>query len=450
MGISRLENSFDIALAAAQAQSGLNAFITIADDFADESGPGVLEGMLIGVKDNIHVAGMPNTAGTPLLKDFSPPSDATVIARLKAAGARIFGKTNMHEMAFGVTSNNAHFGPVRNPYDTAKFAGGSSGGSAAAIAARIVPAALGTDTGGSMRIPASHCGVIGFRPSTGRYPIDGTTPVSHTRDTIGPMALTMAHICALDRVMAAKDYELETVALASLRLGLARDPFFQNLDSETARVIDAALTSLSDAGVTIVEAPMIGMAQLTQRASFPIALYEAARNLPTYLIEHEIGITFEDLANGIAGADVRALFAELVRNDSGDGETRGAVTQAAYQSALLARSHMQNLYLDHFASCSLDAIVFPTTILAAATIEGSVDTIAHNGAQTPTFPTYVQNTDPGSVAGVPGLTLPAGLTKDGLPVGLALDAARGGDERLLAIGLAIEAILEPLPPPNAG
>ncbi|MEP3050986.1 MAG: amidase family protein [Erythrobacter sp.] len=448
MGISNSENPFDAAFAAAQAQSDLNAFITIGDD--GEIGSGVLAGMQIAVKDNIHVAGMPNTAGTLLLNDFVPSRDAEVIARLKAAGARIFGKTNMHEMAFGVTSNNAHFGAVRNPYDTAKFAGGSSGGSAAAVAARIVPAALGTDTGGSMRIPASHCGVIGFRPSTGRYPIHGTTPVSHTRDTIGPMALSMAHIAALDRVMAAKDYVLETVDLGSLRLGLARDPFFQNLNTETARVTENALSVLSDAGVTIVEAPMTGMTELTQRASFPIALYEAARNLPKYLVTQEIDFTFEDLANGIEGPDVKALFAELARNDCGDGKNLGAVPEQVYQSALLARLQMQNLYSDYFASRTLDAIIFPTTILPAANIEGTVDTVAHNGAQAPTFATYVQNTDPGSVAGVPGLTLPAGLTKNGLPVGLALDAARGGDERLLAIGLAIEAILEPLPPPNAG
>ncbi|MCH8072508.1 MAG: indole acetimide hydrolase, partial [Proteobacteria bacterium] len=174
---------------AGEAQS-LNAFITIdaegalarAEELDQMRSQGEILGPLHGlplvVKDNIHVAGLPNTAGTPGLREFTPAADNAVIAALLDAGALIIGKTNMHELAFGITSDNAAFGAVANPFDTTTFAGGSSGGTASAIAAGVAPAGLGTDTGGSVRIPAALTGTAGFRPSNGRYPLSGVTPIS--------------------------------------------------------------------------------------------------------------------------------------------------------------------------------------------------------------------------------------------------------------------------------
>ena len=189
----------------------------------------------------------------------------------------------MHELAFGVTSHNFQYGPVRNPYDKTRFAGGSSGGSAAVVAARIVPASLGTDTGGSMRIPAALSGVIGFRPSLDRYPRDGVTPISHTRDVIGPMALTVGDITLLDSVMSGNPQVTQAAEIKTLRLGVARNPFFQNLDADTGRVMEDALTRLEAAGATLVEIDLPDLMDLNEKTSFPIALYEATQNMDNYL-----------------------------------------------------------------------------------------------------------------------------------------------------------------------
>ncbi|HYD04193.1 MAG TPA: amidase family protein, partial [Reyranella sp.] len=152
---------------------------------------GALHGLPVLIKDNINTAALGTTAGTPSLAESRPKLDAEIVAKLLGAGGMVFAKANMHELAFGVTSNNPRFGAVRNPYDLQMIPGGSSGGNAAAVAARLTPAGVGTDTGGSTRIPAALCGIVGFRPTIGRYP--GRTnadvvPISHTRDTPGPMA----------------------------------------------------------------------------------------------------------------------------------------------------------------------------------------------------------------------------------------------------------------------
>jgi len=191
----------------------LNAFITFdreraiasahkADTFAArKSFAGPLHGVPIVVKDNIHVAGLPNSAGTPALRDFVPTRNAPVAEKLIRAGAIVLGKTNMHELAFGITSNNAAFGPARNAYDPSRIAGGSSGGTANAIAARMAAAGLGTDTGGSVRIPAALNGIAGLRPTLGRYSQEGITPIAHTRDTAGPMAREVADLVLLDTII---------------------------------------------------------------------------------------------------------------------------------------------------------------------------------------------------------------------------------------------------------
>src|SRR3984893_1053006 len=149
---------------------------------------GPLHGIPISLKDNIHTAGIPTTGGSKILKDFIPEHDAQVVRMLQAAGAVLLGKTNMHEFAYGVTSNNPHFGPVRNPWDPAPIPGGSSGGSAAPVAAGLCYGSIGTDTGGSIRIPASLCGVTGLKPSTGRVSVEGIVPLSPRLDFVGPLA----------------------------------------------------------------------------------------------------------------------------------------------------------------------------------------------------------------------------------------------------------------------
>ncbi|HKX44234.1 MAG TPA: amidase family protein, partial [Burkholderiaceae bacterium] len=207
-GGAKSEQLVAAAIERAKAASALNAFVTL-----DEAGAGAaaravdggthaarcrpLAGVPIVVKDNIHVAGLPSTAGTPALKGFVPKADAPVVKRLRDAGAIVIAKTNMHELAFGISGYNPTFqsGPepgVRNAYDRSRAAGGSSSGTGAALGARVVAAGLGTDTGGSVRIPCAFNGCVSLRPSVGRYPNAGIAPISHTRDTAGPMALAMA------------------------------------------------------------------------------------------------------------------------------------------------------------------------------------------------------------------------------------------------------------------
>jgi mandelamide amidase len=266
------------ALTRAKATQNLNAFITLDEPGAmkaaaafDASHTGrwyrckPLGGVPVVIKDNIEVAGLPSTAGTPALKNFIPSKDAPVAAKLRHAGAIIIGKTNMHELAFGISGYNAAFKTgsepgVRNAYDPTKIAGGSSSGTATAIGTRIVTAGLGTDTGGSARIPCALNGCASLRPTVGRYPGKAIAPISHTRDTAGPMAATVADVAVLDRVIAGG----EPIAPADpkqVRIGVVA-AMLVNLDGDTDAAFRAALDKLKKAGITVVDVEMPKLAEL--------------------------------------------------------------------------------------------------------------------------------------------------------------------------------------------
>ena len=429
----------------AEQNKNLNAFIHVDREralemaaSADAAGAAAskdqpLRGIPIVVKDNIHVAGMPNTAGTPALKGFVPEASNAVVAKLQAAGAIVLAKTNMHELAFGITSNNAAFGAVGNPYDVTLFAGGSSGGTASAISAGLAPAGLGTDTGGSIRIPAALTGIVGFRPSSGRYDSTAVTPISSTRDTVGLLATNVADVILLDSVVSGSSTPPDTVAADGLRIGVPRAWFFDSIDSDTLPVIENALQKLSDAGVSLIDADVENISDLIARTSFPIALYEVVRELPAYLDEYGTGVTYEQLVEQIASPDVQGVFGTL-----GNG---GPIDDDTYAAALLARDLMKETFTAYFAAHNLDAILFPMTLLPARPIAGSDETVELNGERVPTFPTYIHNTDHATIAGLPSISLPAGLTASGLPIGLAIEGPAGSDSRLLSIALAVEAIL---------
>ena len=431
----------------------LNAFITFDRDralasarkadalAARKSFAGVLHGVPIVVKDNIHVAGVPSSAGTPALKAFVPTRNAPVAEKLIRAGAIVLGKTNMHELAFGITSNNAAFGPARNAYDPSRIAGGSSGGTGNAIAARMAAAGLGSDTGGSVRIPAALNGISGLRPSLGRYSQEGITPIAHTRDTAGPMAREVADLVLLDTIITGARDKVAPASLSGLRVGVPRAVFWKNLDPETERLATAALDRLRGAGAEVVEVDMPGLAELNGKVSFPVALYEANVDLTRYLKRYRIPLDIKGLAERIASPDVKGLFASAIVPGAKD-----AIPEKVYRDALATRPALQRLYVETFKTHGIAALVFPTTPLPAAPV-GDDQTTKLNGADVPTFFTFIQNTDPGSNAGIPGLTVPIGRTAAGLPVGLALDGPAGSDRRLLGIGLALEALFGRLPAP---
>ncbi len=437
-------------LAQCEAAAGLNAFIHLdpeqvlnAADGAESGSGGRLRGLPVPVKDNFDTADMPTTGGTPGLRDHRPARNAPVVQRLIDEGAIVMGKLNMHELAFGITSNNGAFGPARNPYDPGRIPGGSSGGSGAAVGARMAPVAMGSDTGGSVRIPAALCGVAGLRPTTGRYSQAGIVPISQTRDTAGPLARSVEDLALFDSVMAGEPDGLAATALAGARIGVPRGHFFESLHPETARVAEEALTALAAAGAVLVEADMPDVPKFDEAAGFPIALYETVVDLNRYLSGHGLPLDFAGLANAVASPDVAGLLQSLTTAES-------AIPKAVYREALdVTRPALQAAYADWFASNDVLAAIFPTTPLPAAPI-GDDETIELNGEPVPTFLTFIRNTSPSSVAGIPGVTLPAGLSADGLPIGMELDGPAGSDRSLLALSAAIESVLPATPaPPDA-
>lgn len=445
------EGAVHQALEKIAANEQLNAFITVdantaitkaraADARIAAAKPtGVLEGVVLVVKDNIHVAGMPNTAGTPALKDFVPNDNAGAVQRLVDAGAIILAKTNLHELAFGISSYNPAFSTkgigVRNAYDVSLIAGGSSGGTAAAIGAGIVAAGLGTDTGGSVRIPAALNGVVGLRPTVGRYPSDGVTPISHTRDTIGPIAADVQSVAFLDGVMADKPIVSEPAKPSDITLGIPKQAL-ANLEPEVEKRFNLAIAKLQKAGVAVVDVDADEIYQLSTIVGFPIAMYEAGIDMRAYLEKYETGgLSIEDLTKAIVSPDVAATYNDLVIPEKLPG-AEGLVDAApVYEMAMTEqRPALVNAYKALFDKHHLDALVFPTTPAVAKPANEASSSLEN-------FLIYIQNTDPGSNAGIPGLSIPMGLTADKLPTGIEIDGLAGQDEKLLSIGFMLERLL---------
>lgn len=445
----------DALLARCAAGQSLNVFITLEPDRVREAARdadrlrtaggdlGPLHGLPIPVKDSVNTRDLPTSAGTSALRDFRPARDASAVAKLRAAGASVLGKTNLHELSFGWTSNNLAFGPVRNPYDPSRIPGGSSGGSAAAVAARMAPLSVAEDTQGSIRVPAALCGVCGFRPTTGRYPNDGTAPITPLFDQIGPHARTVADLALFDAVMTGDHRPISPATLKGLRLGVVRDYFFEGLDAQVERGMEEAMARLREAGVVVVEAEAPELGKLVELVTAPVQLHDAAAALTRYLHESGAPLSFETMMDQVS-PDVKALFELVVLPDA-----PLAVPEATYQAARdVHRPAMQRLFANAFARHDIAAILFPTTLTVAPLI-GQAETVVGKGVAMPFSTAVARNITPGSTAGLPGLVLPTGLAPDsGLPLSLELDGPTGEDRRLLAVGLAIEAVLGRPPAPR--
>ena len=458
-GDTRSETLVTAAVARAKAVSALNAFTTLDEagalaaarqvDTAHAARPKAcapLMGVPIVVKDNIEVAGLPSSAGTPALKGYVPKADAPVVERLRQAGAIVLGKTNLHELAFGISGWNATFqsGPqpgVRNAYDTSRAAGGSSSGTGAALGARVVLAGLGTDTGGSVRIPCAFNGCAALRPSVGRYPAAGIAPISHTRDTAGPMAQSLVDVELLDRIITGTR-AVKPVPLRRVRLGVAKE-FLAHMDDETQVAFYAALDKLKAQGAKVIDVSMPLITDLNNAISFPVALYEAHDDMVAYLKTTGTGLTIDALAAQASSADVKGTYQGLVIPRKLPGPNNTLVdARPVYEAAIKThRPALQAVYRRVFSKYGIDALVFPTVPHVAMVANAESSSLA-------AFLAAIQNTDPGSNAGVPGLQIPLALGGTSkLPIGLELDGPAGGDRRLLAIGLSVEAAIGRLPAP---
>lgn len=408
---------------------------------------GPLGGLPVIIKDNIDVAGTPTAAASASFRDNVAHQHAPLVQRLFEQGAVFFGKANMHELAGGGTCSNPVTGFVGNPYDPRRVPGGSSGGTAAAIAARIVPAGLGSDTAGSVRIPSALCGTAGLRPSIfgGKlYSDAGVLPLAIDLDTVGPMARTVADVALLHSALTGQP-PLPVPDLGRVRIGVPRNPYWEGIDAEVARVAEDALLRLRAAGATLVEVDTSSYYPLASEVYGTLVNHGLKEDLGPYLKLIGSKLRPADIAAAIASKDTKAMFERAL----GMSFSRSQMDDARGE----LRRKIEGAYRGLLQSQDLAAIVFPTQPMAAPLIspEGDLpsDEVEINGGKVNKGLIFIRNTHVTCALGVPGLAIPAGLTSQGLPVGLELDGLAGRDSELLALGMAVEQAWPALPAPRA-
>jgi aspartyl-tRNA(Asn)/glutamyl-tRNA(Gln) amidotransferase subunit A len=365
---------------------------------------GPLHGIPISLKDNIYTKEIRTTGGSKILKDFVPLHDAPVVTALKNAGAVLLGKTNMHEFAYGITSDNPHFGPVHNPWDCERVSGGSSGGSAAALAAGLCYGSLGTDTGGSVRVPSALCGVVGMKPGLGRVDATDVIPLAPTLDFVGTMARTVEDAALLLEpifIGGKKEHKLVPGAAPSPRarrpcLGIPKEFFLDVLDPEVKAAFESALQVLKKRGAKLKEVSFPELYE-SEDAGNQIALAEAA-------LYHQQAGWFPGRAEEY-GEDVRMRL-----------EMGAKVTAVSYLRARASREKFKAAFLNLFSAHGLDALVVPTTPIPAPLI-GEKSALLY-GTTHSVRSLLLRLNRPANLAGVPAITVPCGLTKQGLPLGL--------------------------------
>lgn len=401
---------------------------------------GALHGLPIPVKDSVNTKALPTTNGTPALKNFRPKEDAAILKPLFSQGAILMGKTNIHELSYGHTTNNFAFGPTRNPYDTSRVPGGSSGGSAAAVAARMAPLAVAEDTFGSIRVPASFCGIAGLRPTVGRYPGAGVMPITPKWDTGGPLARTVADLILFDSVLMNNRSLVLAQTLRGVRIGVA-DYFLSDLQPEVARVTTEALRKLESAGAVLVRADVPKEMRVGTDLTRTINRYETAKNMSAFLKQQRAGISLEDLISQ-ASSDIRTLFRDGILPGAPN-----AITEEQYKSAVAQLAHLREAVRRYFVDNSVVVLAFPSVRMPPPLI-GEDKEIEILGVKVPIRAAMGRNLGQGSCAGMPCLVLPAGMTSTGLPIGFEFDVLPGQDRELLALGLSFEKALGPIPAPK--
>lgn len=390
-----------------------------AQRYARHAPEGPLDGVVIGVKDLIDVKGLDTTAGSRVIREQRAERDAEVIGRLRAAGAIVdLGKLNLHEFAYGPTGTGSAFGAMRNPWNPTRMAGGSSGGSGAAVAADVVPVALGTDTGGSIRIPAALCGVAGFKPSYDLVSRDGVLPLSWTLDHVGPLAYTVSDITRIMDVLvgpSADQGKFQHTTSQPTEVGSRRKIFWpvgpetDPYQAEVAVAVQKAATVFADAGIEIVRGKIPHLATIRTLQSAILAAEAAAYHWPW----------LQTQAHAYQ-PDVRERLI-----------SRMAYPAVAYINALRQRHRMIDQLLEWMTS--YDAILLATTPIAAPSVETTYITTPL-GSEEDVRATVTRLTGPFNLLGFPALALPAGFNREGLPLSIQLVGALGDDRNVLALG----------------
>jgi aspartyl-tRNA(Asn)/glutamyl-tRNA(Gln) amidotransferase subunit A len=415
----------------------LNAFITVtaeramadakaADrDIANGKWRGPLHGIPVGLKDLFDTAGVRTTAASAIFADRVPLEDAEVVRRLKIAGAVIVGKLNMHEFAYGDTSAQSHFGPVRNPWDRERVAGGSSGGSAAAVAAGLCYGALGSDTGGSIREPSAYCGIVGLKPTYGLVSTRGVIPLSWSLDHIGPMSRRVTDAAMMLQSIAGYDaLDINSVnavppdyvkgmaqKISSLRIGIPRAVFYDSLDPDIEQAMNEALRLLRGLTASMRDV------ELPPYKTLPVVAAEAYAYHASYFTK------------------TPELYQPLTRRRLQGGMN---ITATAYIEGLRELGRLRRAVNDVFST--VDVLVTPTTpILPPTVAEG----LAEAGTPPPGgVAPSLRNTQPFDIFGLPSISLPCGFSRGGLPIGLEISGPRMGEPVVLALARVYEQVTD--------
>ena len=417
----------------------LNAFITVAREQALASARqmeaeqrngkwrGPLHGIPIALKDNIDTVGIRTTAASGVFKDRVPTEDAEVVVRLKKAGAILLGKLNLHEFALGGTSAVTYFGPVHNPWNLDHVPGGSSGGSAAAIAADLCIGTLGTDTGGSIRIPASHCGIVGFKPTYGRVSNRGVIPMAWTLDHVGPMCKTVEDAALILSVIAGYD-ELDSTSVdvpvpdysrairmpvSKFRVGVPRTPFFDNLHPEVAKAVETAIDVIRKLTATVKDVQIPATGNIADVWNPEIYAY------------HTPWIT-----------KTPELYQDTTRNliqAAGNGKP-AAYAEARHQVDVVRRD-IKKVF------ANVDVLVTPTQRTPAALIATPQPAVNAGRGGAPVGGGLV-NTAAFDIYGLPTISVPCGFTSSGLPIGLQISGAHFAESTVIALAHAYEQATE--------
>jgi aspartyl-tRNA(Asn)/glutamyl-tRNA(Gln) amidotransferase subunit A len=421
----------------------INAFITVTADealavaraheqmIAAGYHLGPFHGIPIGLKDNLYTRGVRSTAGSRVLGDFVPAEDATVTARLRAAGAVIVGKLNMHEFAWGGTTDNPHYGPTRNPWDPTRFPGGSSGGSGAAVAAREVFAAIGTDTGGSVRLPSAVNGCVGIRPTIGRVSNHNVVPLAWSMDTVGPMARTVADVAAMLQVIAGHDPQDEGSATApvpdylaalrrdarGVRIGLVPGYFFSHLQPPVHDAVRGGIDALVAAGAQVVE---VEIANIHGNISAQLTIESAE---PSTYHQHWLRERPQDY-----GEDVRILL-----------EMGEMYLATHYLQAQRYRTLLRHEFMAAFEQ--VDVFICPTLPFVATPV-GAMKVVIEGGHEEDMLSAIMQYTGVPSLTGLPSMSVPCGFSPDGLPIGMQIIGRPFDEATIFRVGHAYQQLTD--------